>query len=129
MSLRYALSEWGASLGVGALDLPHQGGIHVQLTPDCRLSIEEVEDEVLVYLMVDMPHLDMARSLALLQACDVRGRPLHAPSVQAGLRGQGDQAQVMLLLRYRADGVQSSQLQSGLDMLLEHGRVWLGLAN
>ncbi len=127
MSLSYALSEFGAALGVGPLDLPPQGVVNLQLFPDCRLSIEEVDEDVLLYILMAVPHIDAATCLALLQACDVRRRLPHEPCVQAGLRGQGADAQLMLLLRYPAQGLQASQLQSGVALLDQCRRDWLGM--
>jgi hypothetical protein len=129
MSLSYALSEFGAALGVGPLDLPSQGAVNLQLFPDCRLSIEEVDEDVLLYILMAVPHIDAATCLALLQACDLRTRLPHEPCVQAGLRGQGADSQIMLLLRYPAQGLQASQLQSGVALLDQCRRDWLGMAH
>lgn len=129
MSLSYALSEWAATLGVGALELPPQGHVSLQLSTGDRLTLEEAGDELLVYQVIDFPHLDGARCMALLQACNLRRRPAHEPAVQAGLRGDGADAQVVLLLRLQAHGLQASMLQAATDLLARCRRDWLALMN
>jgi type III secretion system chaperone SycN len=129
MSLSFALSEFGALLGVGAIDLPTQGNVSLQLSPGCQLTLEEVDKELLLYQMIDVPHIDAARSMALLQACNLRRRAAHDPCVQAGLRGEGHDAQVMLLVRFDAQNVQASWLQAGLVLLDQCRRDWLGDMN
>lgn len=129
MSLSYALSEFGALLGVGVIDLPPQGSVSLQLLSGCRLTLEEADKELLFYQMIDVPHIDAARSMALLQACNMRRRPAQEPCVQAGLRGQGHDAQVMLLVRFDAQNVQASLLQGGLVLLDQCRRDWLGDMN
>lgn len=129
MSLNYALAEFGAALGVGGLELPAQGHVSLQLSSGERLTLEEVDQEVLLYQVIDLPHLDAARCMALLQACNLRRRPAHEPCVQAGLRGDGADAQVVLLVRFDVQGLQASMLQAGLELLERCRRDWLGLIN
>ena len=129
MSLAYALSEFGATLGVGRLELPPQGHVSLQLPCGDRMTLEEVGQEVLLYQVIALPHLDAARSLALLQSSNLRRRPPHELTVQVGLRGEGADAQVVLLLRFDAQGLQASMLQAGLDLLERCRRDWLGLMN
>jgi len=129
MSLSYALSEFGAVLGVGAIDLPPQGSVSLQLSPGCRLTVEEVGEELLLYQTIETPHIDAARCMALLQACNLRRRAAHELCMQAGLRGEGADAQVLLLMRFDIQGLQASMLQAGLQMLEQCRRDWLGQMN
>lgn len=129
MSLSYALSEFGVMLGAGAVDLPAQGSVSLQLAPGRRLTLEESDEALLLYQLIDVPHIDAARCMALLQACNLRRRPAHEPCVQAGLRGQGHDAQVMLLVRFDVNNVQASMLQAGLALLDQCRLDWLGDMN
>lgn len=129
MSLSHALSEFGASLGVGRLELPAQGHVSLQLPCGDRLTLEEVGQELLLYQVIDFPHLDAARCMVLLQASNLRRRPAHEPGVQIGLRGDGADTQVVLLVRYGTQGLQVSVLQAGLDLLERCRRDWLDLMN
>ncbi len=128
MGVRAALSEFGVAVGAGPIELAAQGVVNLQMGPGQRLALEEVDDDILLYLTVDVPHLDPARCLSLLQACDLHRRPAHEPCVQVGLKGQGADAQVVLLLRWPTAGLQASQLLAGLSLLEQCRRDWLGMA-
>ncbi len=129
MSASYALSEFGAALGLPGISLPPQGVVNIQLASGKRLSLEESGDEILIYLTVDLPHLDSARVLQLLQACDMRRRPAHEPCVQVGQIGHGADAQVLLLIRWPSGSVQASQLLGSMEIFERCQRDWLGLVN
>lgn len=129
MSASYALSEFGSALGLAGLSLPPQGVVNVQLATGKRLSLEESGDEILIHLTVDIPHLDNALVLQVLQACDLRRRPAHEPCVQVGQRGYGADAQLMLLIRWPSHSVQASQLLGSMEIFERCQRDWLGLVN
>ncbi len=129
MSAAYALSEFGASLGLGPLVLPAQGVLNMELAPGQTLSLESSGQELLMYTTLHVPHLDSARLLALLQSCDVRRRPPHEPCLQAGLRGEGADSQLSLLVRWPLEALQVSQLAQTMALFEQCKRQELGLAH
>lgn len=129
MGAAYALSEFGASLGLGPLVLPAQGVLNMQLAPGQTLSLESSGQELLMYTTLHVPHLDSARLLAVLQSCDVRRRAPHDPCLQVGQRGEGADTQLTLLVRWPLEALQASQLALTLALFEQCKRHELGLAH
>ena len=127
MSASFALDEFGRSLGVGELVLPQNGCVNIALGPQRRLSLEASGNEVLLYLSVELPHLDQAQILTMLQACDLRRRAPHEPGIQIGCRGSGADTQLLMLVRWPADRLQASQLHGSLELFERSLNEWLGL--
>lgn len=128
MSLAYALEEFGRTLGLGGIELPAHGAVHMAISGgQRRLSLEASGQELLVYLTVPVPHLDNAQTLQMLQGCDVRRRPPHEPELQLARRGVGADAELVLLVRWPQDRVQASQLHASVDLMERSLQEWLGL--
>jgi type III secretion system chaperone SycN len=128
MSASYALSEFARGLGLPDVSLPPQGVVNMQLAEGLRLSVEESGDEILVYTTLDTPHLDSARVLAVLQACDLRRSAPNRPAVQVAQQGAGADMQLIMLIRWPEHNLQASQLHTALSIFAQCRREWLGLA-
>ncbi len=128
MSAAYAIEEFGRTLGLGALDLPPQGAIHLAMGEQRRLSMEAAGGDLLLYMTVAVPHLDNAQVLAMLQACDLRRRPPHEPELQLARSGFGADAQLVLLVRWPMDRLQASHLHASVQLFEYSLQQWLGLS-
>lgn len=108
-----AVAEFGRGIGVEALRPGEAGAVQFAFANGDLLCLEEAADEMLVYLMREIPAHDPEIKLRALALC----RPdLHWPwPVQAGLRGPD---RLLFLARLPAREASLPQLEKALELLM-----------
>lgn len=108
-----AVAEFGRSLGIEAMRPGEDGTVQCLFAKGDRLCLEEQGDELLIYLLREIPaHVPEVKLRALALCRPDRQWPW---PVQAGLRGAD---QLLFLLRLPQREVSLSSLEKALDLLV-----------
>ncbi|WP_142848248.1 type III secretion chaperone SycN [Telmatospirillum sp. J64-1] len=106
------IAEFGRSIGIDNLQPDAAGLVQMAFDSGDRLCFEEVEDELLVYLIREVDSHDPALKLRALALCG-EIRQWEWP-VQAGLRGAD---RLVFLVRLPQRAVSLNVLEQSLDLL------------
>ena len=128
MSAEVAVADFGRSLGLPELSLREGGVACLGLDSGDTLTLEALHDELLVYLVHAAPHVSTAQLLGALQACDLR-RTEPGPRLQVGLRGDGGDAHLVLLVRLIGRVLTAADIEAAVDALLGWQRRWAATAD
>ena len=118
MNIAPAVHAFGQTIGLTDLALDANGLVSLALDDDDSLHLEKAQDDLLIYRVLNKPHISAPSMLATLKACNHRhiSRPW-TPHI--GLIGQGGQSQLVVLCRLHSDQVSEQGIEKAVDDL-EH---------
>lgn len=116
MNIASAIHAFGQGLGLNDLALDANGLVSLELSEDDSLHLEQAQDDLLVYRVLNTSHISAPSMLASLKACDQR---LHMNGwmPQIGMIGQGGQAQLVVLYRLNSEHVSEQGIEQALEAL------------
>jgi type III secretion system chaperone SycN len=118
MNIAMAVYAFGQQLGLTDLALDEHGLVSLALDDDDRLHLEQAQDDLLIYRLLNKPHMSAPSMLAALKACDQRHNN-RAWMPRIGLIGDGGQAQLVVLCRLPSGQVSAQSIEQTVDEL-EH---------
>jgi type III secretion system chaperone SycN len=123
LNAEQAVAEFGRQLGVEGLSLGHRGACQLALADGSELLVEAPEEALLVAHVLPVPFLNAAEMLKALQMTDLQ---LHQPtgSVQAGLRGTGADARLVLVARITGLMVGADDISRAWQTLTQWRARW-----
>ena len=113
-----AVYAFGQQLGLTDLALDEHGLVSLALDDDDSLHLEQAQDDLLIYRLLNKPHMSAPSMLAALKACDQRHNN-RAWMPRIGLIGDGGQAQLVVLCRLPSGQVSAQSIEQTVDEL-EH---------
>lgn len=117
-----AVAAFGRSVGFEALSLEPRGLAQLLLGEDRALTIEAVDETLLVYLTAAARFVETPRLVAALQS--VNARRQDGPALQLGLRGNGGDATLIVLARLAGRALSGSDIGRAVDALLAWHHEW-----
>lgn len=116
MNIAPAIRAFGEQIGLPDLELNADGLVSLALSDEDSMHLEQSEDDLLVYRLLNKAHISTASLLLALQACNQQ-QPKTSWMPQLGLIGQDGQAQLVLLCRLHANLVSEQTIEQAVNEL------------
>lgn len=116
MNIAPAIRAFGEQIGLPDLELNADGLVSLALSDEDSMHLEQAEDDLLVYRLLNKAHISTASLLRALQACNQQ-QPKTPWMPQMGLIGQDGQAQLVLLCRLDANLVSEQTIEQAVNEL------------
>lgn len=116
MNIAPAIRAFGEQIGLPDLELNADGLVSLALSDEDSMHFEQVQDDLLVYRLLNKAHISTPILLRALQACNQQ-QPKTSWMPHIGLIGQDGQAQLVLLCRLHANLVSEQAIEQAVDEL------------
>ncbi len=116
MNIAPAIRAFGEQIGLPDLELNADGLVSLALSDEDSMHFEQVQDDLLVYRLLNKAHISTPILLRALQASNQQ-QPKTSWMPHIGLIGQDGQAQLVLLCRLHATLVSEQAIEQAVDEL------------